>query len=117
MTVQNQGQLSLELCLAPDKPDPLSFPTPINSLFTTTTALIRVGQDEACKVTYEEKDSCLIISAQEPAKIFLTPNLSQFPGFSSKHIKLAQQADGHFQTYHSRDRSHWEPWVANQERK
>ena len=117
MTLPDQDSTSIQLCLVPDKHDPLSLPTRIDNLFPTAAAVLRVGEMEAASVAFDEKDNSIIISAMEPNKIYLTPNLAQFPGLSTRHIKVILNESGDHETFQSRDKKTWEPWIANQERK
>ena len=116
MPIEEEGKVTNELALVPDKPDLLSRPVPIRSLFPTRAAVFRIGAEEALTIASESTNRQLILSALEPALIYLTPNLSQFPGFAAKHVKITISENSQIQTYHSRDRNHWDEWVANKVR-
>ena len=116
MPVEEEGRVTNELAIVPDKPDLLSRPVPVRVLFPTVAAVFRIGTDEALTVSSESTSRQLIISALEPSAIFLTPNLPQFPGFNTKHIKIVIGENGQIQTFHSRDRKSWDEWIANKVR-
>ncbi len=117
MPIQKGDEIELKLCLVADKPDVFSLPVEIDKLDLTGAAVLRVGPDEACVVLQDPADNQMIISAMIPARIYLTPNLSQFPGINTQHLKVVKYDDGSYRTYFSRDKIKWEEWVANQERK
>lgn len=110
-------EVALKLCIVPDKTDEISLPIEIDKLDLTSAAVVRVGADEACTVSEDETDNQLVISALVPARIFLTPNLPQYPGMNTQHIKIVKYNDGAIRTFYSRDKIKWEEWIANQERK
>lgn len=105
-----------ELALVPDKADSLSRPVPVRSLLPTRAAVFRIGNEEALTVSSDSNSRQLILSALEPTLIYLTPNLPQYPGFSAKHIKITISEGGEIHTFYSRDRNHWEEWIANKVR-
>lgn len=117
MPIRNGNETDLKLCLVADKPDELSLPVEIDKLDLTGAAVLRVGPEEACVVLQDPSDNQMIISAMIPARIYLTPNLSQFPGINTQHIKVIKYNDGTYRTYYSRDKVEWVEWIANQERK
>lgn len=105
----------LELCLVPDKPDVLSKPVPVSSLFPTVAAVLRIGPDESVSITSEPTEGAIIVSGIAPATIYLTPNLPQSPGFKAKRIKIVHSG-GEFRTFYDRDKGTWDEWIANRER-
>jgi hypothetical protein len=116
MPVEEAGRVVNELALVPDKSDALSRPVPIRTLFPTRAAVFRIGSEEALTVSSDSTSRQIIITGLEPALIYLTPNLSQFPGISAKHVKIMISETGEIQTFHSRDKNHWEEWIANKVR-
>ena len=117
MVVNRNGQFKSELCLVPDKPDPLAHPIVVRELFPTTSAVFRVGAEEVMTVSADEQDGQMVITALEPAAIYLTPNLAQFPGMRARRVKITPFGDGSVRTHFAKDRnSGWEEWVANRER-
>lgn len=117
MIVNRNNQSKAELCIVPDKVDPLASPILIRELFPTTSAVFRVGAEEAMTVSADEQDGQMVITALEPASVYLTPNLAAFPGMRARRIKIVPVGEG-VRTYYAKDRnSSWEEWVANRERK
>jgi hypothetical protein len=114
MAIEREGRVSHELCLVPDKVDPLAVPVKIDDLMPTDAAVFRIGQEEACTVTNQGGE--LIISAWEPALVYLTPNLSAFPGIRAKHVKVVKTGEKSYRTYYSKDKSRWEEWTPSRER-
>ena len=104
----------LELCFVPDKPDLLSKPIPVRSLFPNPAGVVRVGPDEAILVNIDS-EGMMVVSAVMPCAIYLTPNLPQSPGFRVKRVKFAQDGEN-WQTYYDRDKGNWDLWIANKER-
>ncbi len=118
MPVNRNGQTKNELCVVPDKPDPLASPVVIRELFPTVAAVFRVGADEAMIVAADEHDGQMVITALEPSAVYLTPNLAQFPGMRARKVKIVPSADGSIRSYYAKDRNTpWEEWVPNRERK
>ena len=114
MAIEREGQISHELCLVPDKVDPLAVPIKVCELEPTHAAVFRVGTEES--MTVVEQDGALILSGVEPALFFLTPNLSAFPGMRAKHLKVTRSADGKFRTFYSKDKAKWDEWTPSVER-
>ncbi len=117
MAIERNGQVTHELCIVPDKPDPLALPIRIDQLQPTHSAVFRVGQEEAMVVTVDERENAMIISALEPALVYLTPNLSAFPGMRARHLKITKTGPGQYRPFHSKDKTRWEEWTPSIERK
>ncbi|MFN8390227.1 MAG: hypothetical protein U0136_08065 [Bdellovibrionota bacterium] len=115
MPIERNGQITHQLCLVPDKPDPLARAILVDELEPTDFAVFRVGQEEACNVTVDHSGA-LIISAMEPAMVFLTPNLAAFPGMRARHVKVVRFGDRQYRTYYSKDKERWDEWTPNVER-
>ena len=114
MVVERAGNFSHQLCLVPDKADSLSKPIIVDELTPTTAAVFRVGAEEVLTVSYDRED--LLLAGLEPAIIYLTPNLSAFPGMKAKYVKITRSSGGQHRTFYSKDKNKWEEWVANRER-
>lgn len=118
MTIVRNGQTRNELCIVPDKVDPLAMPIVVRELFPTTAAVFRVGAEEAMTIAADEQDGQMVITALEPAAMYLTPNLAQYPGMRARRVKIVPIGESQIKTYFSKDRaSSWEEWVANRERR
>ncbi len=109
---------SQELCIIPDKLDPLSVPVPVTSIKETTAAVYRVGPGETFIARREPSDNSLVLDSLKPAKIFLTQDRSDQPGFSVQRLKILQSKDGlviSYQREKSSDTSwiKWDPLSAN----
>ena len=117
MMVERNNVTKSELCVVPDKPDPLALPILVRELFPTTAAVFRVGAEEAMIVAPDEQDGQMVITALEPAAVYLTPNLAQFPGMRARRVKIVPFGDT-VRTFYSKDRqAPWEEWVANREKR
>ena len=116
MPIQRNGETKHELCIVPDKPDPLSSPIVVDNLQPTNAAVFRVGAEEAMVVTYDEREQALFISALEPALVYLTPNLAAFPGMRARHLKIQKFGNGQYRTYYSKDKARWDEWTPSKER-
>ena len=117
MMVTRNDATKAELCVVPDKLDALSMPILIRDLFVTTAAVFRVGAEEAMVIGPDEQDGHMVITALEPAAVYLTPNLSAFPGMRVRRAKVVPSGSS-FRTFYAKDRnSGWEEWIANRERK
>lgn len=103
-----KGQ-KMELALIPDKFGIL--PTPIYTLPFTEAAVCFASPDEAFLVKPAE-DSGLIIQAQKPGKIYLTPNRPDRPGYSVSRIKITRTAEGTIKCFFDRDKG-WEEFNPN----
>lgn len=117
LPIKQGEEINLKLCLVPDKPDMLTLPIEIDKFSPTIPAIVRLSAEESCTVAVDPQDNQLIISSLAPSRIYLTPNLSQFPGMHTGHIKVVRYEDDSLRTFYSRDKVTWEEWVANYERK
>jgi len=104
-----------DLCIVPDKPDLLSVPIRVRDFQPTIAAFHRVGPEEGVTVSVDETDGGLIIAALNPGSIYLTPNLSQSPGFKVRKVKVFED-NGQFRTLYEREGKGWDEWIANRER-
>ncbi len=88
-----------------------SLPVPVLSLPYTEAAICFLSQEEAILVKPSEESS-LTMSAQKPAKIYLTPNRPEKPGFSVNKIKISKNSEGKLKCHYDRDKG-WEEFIPN----
>jgi len=115
MAIEREGKVRHELCLVPDKPDPLSLPVRIEDLEPTDSAVFRIGESEAVVVSIETDGSTLLAPC-DPALIYLTPNLVQYPGMRAKYAKVQKIGERRYRTFFSKDKAKWEEWVPTRPR-
>ena len=116
MALEREGKVTHELCLVPDKTDPLAMPIKIDDLKSTEGAVFRVGQDEALIVVRDHSDGAMVLIPYKPAFVYLTPNLAQYPGMKAEFVKIISSGDKHYRVYFSRDRQRWDEWTPQRER-
>lgn len=116
MAIERSGKVTHDLCLVPDKQDPLALPIRIEDLEPTDAAVFRVGENEAVVVTIDPSDGGSILAPCEPALIYLTPNLVQYPGMRAKFAKVVKIGERKYRTFFSKDKSKWEEWVPSRPR-
>lgn len=104
-----QKGLRLELALIPDKSG--VAPVPIYTLPYTEAALCFASQEEAFLVKPADEAS-LIVEAVKPAKLYLTPNRPEKPGFSVSRVKIGRLKDGKLTCHFDREKG-WEPFTPN----
>jgi hypothetical protein len=105
-----------ELCIVPDKPDQFSVPVRVDTLEVTDAAVLRLGPIEAITVRLDPRDNGMVIEPMFPAKLFITPDLPQYPGVHVKRLKILRTAERQYQVYflHDKDREEdWRAWHAN----
>src|SRR5688572_5896914 len=90
----SQGDTALYLCLLADKPDLNSPPVLVSELQPYSSAVIRIGGEEAVTVNNDPSDNGMVISVVIPASLYLTPNLPTQPGFKVKRIKITGEGLG-----------------------
>jgi len=81
-------QSPAELCLVADRPDQFSVPVRVDLLEPTECAVLRLGPVESVTVRADATDNGLVIEPFFPAKLFLTPDLPQYPGVFVKRLKV-----------------------------
>ncbi len=116
MAISREGKVTHELCLVPDKPDPLAMPIKIDDLKPTEAAVFRVGQEEGLVVTRDHSDGAILLAPMKPSFIYLTPNLAQFPGMRADFVKIISLGEKQYRTYYSKDKSRWDEWTPHRER-
>jgi hypothetical protein len=104
----NKGQ-KVELALIPDRPG--IAPTPIYTLPFTDAAVCFASPEEAFLVKPAE-EAGLIIQAQKPGKIYLTPNRPERPGYSVSKIKILRTPEGGLKCFYDREKG-WEEFLPN----
>ena len=115
MAIERNGEVFHDLCFVPDKPDNLSLPVRVDELEQTDAAVFRMGPEESMIVT-REPDGSKLITAREPALVYLTPNLSQYPGVRAKYVKILKTGEREWRTYFSKDKARWDEWTPSKER-
>ena len=100
------------LCILPDKPSSFSVPVPLDSVLTTDFAVHFLSVEEGFLVTREPGSPGLIVSPVPPAKLYLSPNRPERPGFSVSKLKVERLAESQYKLSFDRDRG-WEPWTPN----
>lgn len=88
-----------------------AVPVPVHALPYTDSAICFLSQEEAILVKPSE-DSSLTIQAQKPAKIYLTPNRPEKPGFSVNRIKISKDSESKIKCHYDRDKG-WEEFIPN----
>jgi len=101
-----------ELCILPEKPGALASAIPIRKLVSTKAALFYVSYEEAFNVTIEEEDGSINIAPYRPAKLYLTPNRPEKPGFAVSRIKVYYSPDGASRVFFDREKG-WEEYTPN----
>lgn len=101
-----------ELCLVAEKPSAYSQPIPILTLLETDYAVHLVSNEEAVTVSRDSSDNAYIITVIRPAKLYLTPNLPERPGYSVNAVKVKPINEILFDVHFDRDRG-WENWHPN----
>jgi hypothetical protein len=104
-----------DLCIVPDKPDLLSVPVRMRDFQETIAGFHRIGPEEGVSITFDQSDGGMVIAALPPGSIYLTPNLSQSPGFKVRKVKIFD-TEGRYKTLYEREGKGWEEWNANRER-
>ena len=99
-----------ELCLLADKPDQFSVPARVDTLRVTDAAVYRAGPEEALTVEKDPEDGGLILAPFYPAKLFLTPDLPQYPGFHVKKAKIFVSRDGQYRVFYIQDKDSQNTW-------
>ncbi len=101
---------SPELCLIPEKPDKFSVLARIETLRVTDAAVYRLSPEEAFTVERDEQDGGMVITPLHPARLFLTPNLPQYPGVQVKKVKILKDAEGRFRLQYQNEKDVQETW-------
>ena len=83
--IESNSSNNVELALYPDKIMVDTKPLPISKLKITDSALIFIGAEETVKVDVDQQGGT-VLTAVRPAKLYLTPNRPEKPGFSVNKI-------------------------------
>lgn len=102
-----------EPCLVADKPSAYSKPVPIRLLRTTQSAAFLVSNEEGILISIDPQDHGMIIEPMIPAKLYLTPNLPEKPGYSVNKIKIIEVSENELNVFYDRTSRGWEPWTPN----
>jgi hypothetical protein len=102
-----------ELCLVADKPSLYSKPVPVRLLTETLSGAHLVSNEEGVLVSFDHQDRGMVLEPMRPAKLYLTPNLPEKPGYSVDKIKLIEVSEGKYQVYYDRTGKGWEEWHPN----
>jgi len=101
------------LGLVPDKPSPWSVPLSVDSLELTECSVVLLSVEEGITVKKDESGgNTYQIEPCRPAKLYLTPNLPERPGFSVEKIKITKIGERKYKIYFDRSKG-WEPWTPN----
>jgi len=101
-----------QLCIVADRPSDYSVPIRVESLISTDCAIHLVSNFEGLLIESGELPQSVIISAVRPAKLYLSPNLPEKPGFSVDRVLIAASTSGSFNVRFDRGRN-WEDWRPN----
>ncbi|MCB0325587.1 MAG: hypothetical protein KDD69_18525 [Bdellovibrionales bacterium] len=101
-----------ELCLVPDRPSAWSVPILVESLEPTESGVVLVSTEEGLTVKRDPADHSIELEALRPARLYLTPNLPERPGFSVTKAKCVPLGERKYRVFFDRDRG-WEPWQPN----
>ena len=109
-----------DLCLIPDKPDQFSVPVRVDTLRVTEAAVFRLGPEEALTVEKDPEDGGLVLVPFFPAKLYLTPDLPQYPGMGVKKAKIFISRDGVYSIYYVQDKDAqgtWREWIPSRDKR
>ncbi len=116
--LRNSASERQELCIIPDKLDALSFPVPVSAIDETRAAIYRVGPGETFLARKDPSERSITIEAIKPARVFLTLDRPDQPGFYVQRIKIVQGPDG-VTTHYQREKAgevswlKWDPLTMN----
>jgi hypothetical protein len=105
------ANITSELSIASDRPNSTSAPIPISLLKQTNAGLYFIGVEESFTVNVDD-DNGLIVSAVKPAKLYLTPNRPEKPGFSVTRVKIRLDNNSNEYVFYDRDKG-WEEFNPN----
>lgn len=111
---------SPDLCLIPDKPDQFSIPVRVETLRITDVAVYRVGPEEALTIDNDPQDGGLVLVPFFPAKLYLTPDLPQYPGMYVKKAKICISRDGLYSIFYVQEKDPqdaWREWVPSRDKR
>ena len=100
------------LSMVADKPSDWSVPIRIDSLEVSECAVVFLSIEEGMLVRKCEDNTSIEIEACRPAKIYLTPDLPDRPGYSVSKVKVTPIGERKYKVQYNRDKG-WEPWQPN----
>ncbi len=111
MTLESNTSSRPVLCVMAEKPSAFSTPILVDSLIQTTFGVHFVSLEEGMLVTRESGADAIIISPVAPARLYLTPNRPERPGFSVSKVRIEKSGQDYIVNF-DRERG-WEPWTPN----
>ena len=102
-----------EPCIVADKPSVYSKPVPIKLLKDTEAAAMLISNEEGVLVSSDPQDRGMVIEPMRPAKLYLTPNLPEKPGYSVDKIKILEDSQENLRVFYDRSGKGWEEWHPN----
>ena len=103
------------LCIVPDKPDQFSSLVPVDSLIATDCAYHRVSPSESLTIWKDEGDGGMVMQANVPSKLFITPDIHDRPGLAVARLKILRVEGGYQVSYiqESDPSNAWKEWNPN----
>ncbi len=102
-----------ELCIVPDKPSHLCEAVKVSKLLITDFAVQLLGIEEGFTLQKNDSGAGVILTPMVPAKLYLTPNRADKPGFSVSAAKIVEGTDGTFAISFRREGRDWQDWNPN----
>lgn len=106
-----QGQEKCELAIAPEKATQGLSAVPITKLKKTENSLFFISTEESVRIS-SDQNGLVTIEAMKPAKMYLTPNRPERPGFAVTKVGLKFEESGFERVYFDRDKG-WEEFNPN----
>lgn len=103
-----------ELCIVPDKPSHLCEAVKVSRLTNTEFAVHLLSIEEGFTVEQNKHGSGILITAIKPAKLYLTPNRTDKPGFSVDVVKIIKELDNKYDVSFKREGREWTKWNPNE---
>lgn len=110
-TIPGKEDEKPRLCVVSDKPSTASAAVNLDHAIATESAVHLLNADEGFTLQ-ELEDGFRQVSPLPPAKLYLTPNRPDRPGFSVSKVKYRKLADSRYEIHFDRDRG-WERWEPN----
>jgi len=98
-----------ELCLIPEKMNTGFYPLMIKDLIQTSCAMCFLSNEEATNIIFNE-EGAVVVTPLKPAKLYLTPNRPEKPGFSVTKIKIHFLTNNTVKVFYDRDKG-WEEFT------
>ena len=105
------GQEKCELGIASEKSSHGIYAVPISKLKKTENSLFFISNEESVKVSTDQS-GLVTFEATKPAKMYLTPNRPERPGFSVTKVGIKFEDSGFERVFYDRDKG-WEEFTPN----